>query len=321
MILQFTYSDMKKFLSLYSAAYADFSTPRVAAIGVFDGVHPGHREIIRHAVRCSRELNAVPLAISFSPHPRQLFSPEQKFQLLQSESDRHAQLLAAGAKESAVINFDHTVANWEPEVFLENLADNGLFPIAGICVGKLWHFGRNGRGDTGLLEKFCSEKKWSFAAVEELLCDGEIISSSSLRQAVKTGDLDKFFRLCGQYPCLTGKVTGGMHIAGSVLNSPTANLDISGGILPPDGVYGAVVEFENRTAVAAVNIGLAPTFNVNTKRVEVHLLDFAGDLYGKNLKVFLRCFVRKEIKFDSAKALKNQIDKDIEFIRNNIISR
>ena len=312
---------MKKFLSLYSAPYADFSIPRVAAIGVFDGVHPGHREIIRRAVIRSRELNAVPLAISFSPHPRQLFDSEQDFQLLQSEEERHSRLLDAGAKESAVINFTREVANWEPEIFLENLADNGLFSIAGICVGKLWHFGREGKGDTTLLKKFCSDKNWSLDAVEELLCDGEIISSTLLRQALKTGEPDKFFRICGQYPSFTGSVTGGMHLAGEKLHAPTANLDIAENILLPDGVYGATVDFSGRKYIAAVNIGNSPTFNVRTRRVEVHLLDFSGSLYGKKLKVFLHCFVRKEIKFNSAEELKNQIAEDIKFIRKNVILR
>ena len=305
---------MKDFLFRHSAASgipAPFEVPRIAAIGVFDGVHSGHQEIIRSAATVAENRSAIPLALSFSPHPRQLLTPGEPPQLLLPENERIKRLCRAGAKECAFINFTHAVASLEPEEFLQALAENTLFRIAGICVGEHWKFGRNGSGDGKILHEFCAKHNWIYRGIPELCVDGEIVSSTALRRAAVAGDLEKFRRFCGSEVTLYGKVVHGFAIAGSELDAPTANLECDTAVPVPDGVYAGSTIVDGTIFPAAVNIGFAPTFGGSARRVEIHLIGFSGTLYGKTLAVKLHRFIRPERKFATPAELKTQIAADI----------
>ena len=257
---------------------------------------------------------AVPLALSFTPHPRQLLTPEHTPPLLVSESARIRMLYAAGAQETAFIDFTPEVASLAPEDFLQALADNPLFKIAGICVGEHWRFGKCGSGDGKILAEFCRRQHWSYSGIPEVECDGEIVSSTAMRRAAAAGELEKFHRLAGYPLTLSGVVEHGFAIAGSKLSAPTANLHCRYGILPPDGVYAGSAGVDGKIYPAAVNIGIAPTFQGNIRRVEVHLIGFFGTLYGKELAVSLHRFIRPERRFASPDELRQQIASDIKNI-------
>ena len=309
---------MKDFLIHHSAVTgvcAAFDVPRIVAVGVFDVVHRGHVEIIRRAAERAAETGAVPAALSFSPHPRQLLTPDEPPQLLLPETERVNRLYAAGAGECAFINFTPEVAAWSPEKFLEHLADNGCFRVSGICVGKLWRFGSRGMGNGGVLAQFCEKHHWSYDAVTELECDGEIVSATAIRRAAGAGDLEKVKRLSGRALTLYGTVIRGFHIAGTALSAPTANLLCSAGVVPPDGVYAGSAEIGGTVYPAAVNIGISPTFGGSERRTEVHLIGFDGDLYGRELAVSLHKFIRSERQFASPEELKLQISADIAEIK------
>lgn len=305
---------MKDFLMLHSAKsgiIAPFATPRIVAVGVFDGVHHGHQEIIRKAAETAEIKGAIPLALSFTPHPRQLLAPDAPPMLLLPEAERIKRLFRAGAKECAFIDFTAQVAQLEPEDFLQHLAANKLFRIAGICVGKHWRFGKNGSGDGRILQEFCRRHNWIFHGIPELCIDGEVVSSTALRRAAAAGDLEKFHRFCGTELMLAGKVIHGFAIAGSRLDAPTANLACTNNIPVPDGVYAGSAKIAGKIFPAAVNIGIAPTFNGSERRVEIHLIGFDGDLYGKDLTVKLHKFIRPERRFATPNELKKQIAADI----------
>lgn len=289
----------------------------ISAIGVFDGIHNGHREIIRRArIQAEKEGGKV-LALSFLPHPRQILTPDNPPQLLLPPDERVRLLKEAGADFCAFINFTKQAAQMSAEEFLQKLTEESRCRISGICVGSSWRFGQGGKGNRELLEKFCREHNWSFNAVDELTFENKVISATAIRHAIAAGELDCAEKMCGRKAALYGKVEKGFQIASQKLAAPTANLAVSYGVLPPDGVYGGRVKLEGKIYPAAVNIGVAPTFGNGLRRVEVHLIGFTGSLYGREICVELHSFLRKERFFSSPEELKKQIAADIEAIMRN----
>ena len=250
----------------------------IAAIGVFDGVHTGHRKIIEAAAALARAHSCRVLALSFSPHPRALLRPDHRPELLISECERCRQLLAAGADLCGFINFTSEAAALAPEAFLEKLRDHAPVDICGITVGKNWRFGRNGSGDRHTLEKFCAANNWHLTTVQELELDGRTVSSTAIRAAISAGFLPLAIKMLGRNITLDGVVVHGYQIAGSKLAAPTANLEVAYGVLPPDGVYSGRCRIDGTFYPAAVNIGVAPTFGNQQRRTEIHLLDYSGSL-------------------------------------------
>ena len=283
------------------------------AIGVFDGVHSGHREIIRTVCRMAEERGAVACALTFEPHPKSIVGAPPE--LLTSPEERRRLLLDAGADITGTIVFDRQTASIEPEDFLLKLINDPRFELAGISVGEHWRFGNRGKGGGKLIADFAKQYGFEFSAVPELEEDGVVISSSVIRKMISDGNISGAARMLGRYPSLEGRVEKGFGVAGKELETPTANLIPEYGVLVPDGVYAGFVVLDGKRHPAAINIGVAPTYNVNRRRVEIHLLDWKGDLYGKNLTVELVGFIRKERTFADGNALKKQIFSDIATIR------
>ena len=308
---------MNNFIRIFENIILPPGNRWVTAAGVFDGVHPGHRAIISTARQRAEKCGAKVMALTFIPHPKQLLAKDAPPELLVSVKERVKLLLEAGADCCGFIDFTQETAALSPQEFLTGLRDNGIFEVCGICVGEKWRFGSRGLGNKELLSGFCIANNWSFDAVKELELDGVTISSSSIRQALADGNLAYASQLWGRNIELHGKVGHGFQIAGTKLSAPTANLE-SDALLPlPYGVYSGKVDFESRIHKAILNIGVAPTFGQLQRRVEIHLLDFDGDLYGKELTVKLHRFIRKERCFDSPEALKEQITKDIRCVRED----
>ena len=284
----------------------------VIAFGVFDGVHPGHRLIVAETCKLARERGAVGAAVTFVPHPRTVVGkPGDAPELLVSVEERLDRLTACGAAVTGIIDFTPEFGALEPEDFLAGLLRRRDFRTAGICVGEDWRFGRKGRGDAALLREFCAANGLGFKAVKRLKYGAEDISSSAVRTLIRQGKLDAARGMLGSAPRLAGTVRRGFRIAGSVLDAPTANLELQYGVLPPDGVYAGSAEVGGRRFPAVMNIGFAPTYGVNERRIEIHLPGFSGDLYDAFLTVELLGFLRPERKFDSPGALKEQIVLDI----------
>lgn len=288
--------------------------PLVLAVGVFDGVHLGHRKIIESARKMADDNGAEVCAVTFEPHPKSLFGEAPE--LLVNGARRRKLLLQAGADCTAFINFTAETAALEPEEFLLRLINDPRFRLAGICVGEHWHFGSKGKGGKELIETFSQKYGFLFCAVPEIEDGSDVISSSLIRSLIKAGSLDRAALLLSRNPELCGKVVRGFGVAGKELSAPTANLNVEYGVIPPDGVYAARVHLDGNTHAAAVNIGIAPTYGVGARRVEIHLLDWQGVLYGRELSLEIVRFVRKEQKFNGPSELKAQIIKDIAFIKS-----
>ena len=303
---------MDKFIEIIAPG-RDFPVEKaVIALGVFDGVHPGHRQVVANARELAGKLGAVPGAVTFVPHPRQILGQDKDFQLLLPEALRCDALLDAGAEFVGRINFSQEIANWDAEKFLCALRDCGLFKLSGICVGSNWRFGRNGCGNKTVLAEFCAKNDIAFIPVDEVKDDEGIISSTRLRRMIAQGELEKYREQTGRYPMLTGRVVSGMHIAGKELAAPTANLELHYGVLVPHGVYAGYSALDGQRYKAVLNIGPAPTYEVTQTRIEIHLLNFKGDLYDREISTEVVKKLRDICKFASPQELKQQIAMDIE---------
>ena len=287
-------------------------------IGVFDGVHLGHRVIVDELCRIARAAGVIPAAMTFHPHPRAVLRPEEPPILLVPLSERIRLLRAAGAERVLVVDFTPEFACLEPEEFLNRLLGCGGFALAGICVGEHWRFGRCGRGNRTLLKEYALRRGLSFSACPELLLDGEVVSSSAIRRAVASGRLEHAARLLGRSYRLVGRVEYGYGAASGRLDCPTANVSFSAGVLPPDGVYAVAAWCGGKCYPAAANVGFGPTFGwaQAKRRLEVHLLDFSGDLYGSEIGVEFLSYLREERTFPDPEALKAQIGCDLIRIRD-----
>ena len=292
--------------------------PLALAIGVFDGVHLGHKKLLAEVAAMAQELDAVPVALTFDPHPRAVLQPARPPVLLVDLPERIRLLQNAGMAMTAVVDFTGSFAATLPEEFLELLLEQ-VPRLAAVGVGSNWRFGKNGAGNVELLKKYAAQRNFKLAAVDELVMDDEVVSASRIRRLIAGGKLDEAEKLLGYRYMLSGKVSNGYGIAGTHLDCPTANIEPAAGVLPPDGVYSGIVEVDKVRYGAAVNIGVAPTYGRaadSRRRIEAHLLDFSGNLYGRNVHLILGEYLRSEQCFTSEEALKKQIFKDVEQIRN-----
>ena len=269
--------------------------PRVAALGTFDGVHLGHRRVIDAALAAGPE----PTVVTFDPHPRTALG--NRVELLTSLERRLELLDVLGVETTLIVEFTLDLARLEPEEFAAEV----LRPIgAEIAVaGEDFRFGRGRSGDLELLERL------GFETVPVPILEG--VSSSRIRELVAEGDVEAAAQLLGRPVEVEGTVVTG-DARGGTLGFPTANLDVRPELLVPrNGIYAGAAE-EHR---AAVSIGTNPHYGGRERRVEAHLLDFEGDLYGRRLVLQLWQRLRDEAAFDSEDDLIAQIGRDVEATR------
>ncbi len=289
--------------------------PLVVALGVFDAVHIGHGEIICHARALAAKRGARVAAITFFPHPREVLTDAPPILLLPA-GERISLLQSACADVVGGIEFSREFANWSAQTFCRALAAEFGKNLVGIVVGSAWRFGRGGEGNVDQLAAFFAPFGVAVDAVPEKKYRDQIISASRIRDAIAQGFLDDAAAMLGRNVALYGAVDHGFGDAGKLLNAPTINLAVSAGVLPPNGVYaGTVALADGRRYAAAVNCGIAPTFGDRTRRVEAHLIDFSGNLYGKTIKLELLKFIRPEKRFADVAQLKTQIAADVALCR------
>lgn len=275
---------------------------KAVVVGVFDGVHAGHRHLLHQLKDIARSRGLKPIAVTFSRHPLELVSPECVPSQICSADERERLLHAEGV-EPLWLDFTPELRAMTAMQFLQFLRDRG---ISLLLMGFNNRIGSDRRCGAelagGPVEVLTAEE----------LPDAEV-SSSEVRNAVERGDMDCAARMLGRRFALIGEVVSGRRV-GRTIGFPTANISVcSGMLMPPNGVYEAAVD--DRKAV--VNIGCRPTLdNGNDTTVEVHLLDFDGNLYGKTLRVEFVRRLRREMKFGSLDELKAQISRDIESVRN-----
>lgn len=284
--------------------------PTAVTIGVFDGVHLGHRRVMRRIVASAREADLHPVALTFDPHPLEFVAPDRAPSLLSTVDDRAELLGECGVEVVGVLPFLQ-IRDMVPRVFAEEVLARRL-QARRVAVGANFRFGRDRTGDVGALARLGEEHGFSVEVVDLYgERDGEVISSTRIRTLLEAGEVRHAAALLGRWFSVRGPVIHG-DARGRAIGFPTANLHVPDRMaVPAHGVYVAWAAFDGEPHPAVVNVGVRPTFGVNTRTVEAHLLDFDGDLYGTELTVSFVERLRDERRFGSVDELVAQIGQDV----------
>jgi riboflavin kinase/FMN adenylyltransferase len=286
----------------------------VVTIGVFDGVHRGHQQIIGHAVRRAREAGLQSVVVTFDPHPAEVVRPGSHPAVLTS-AQRKAELVAELDVDAlCLLPFTLEFSRLPAEEFVHDVLVEHLHAAA-VVVGENFRFGHGAAGDTALLARLGS--RFGFSVENSpLLADGETtFSSTYVRACVDAGDVDSAARALGREHRVEGVVVRGDG-RGRELGFPTANLETAPHTaVPADGIYAGWLVRGKERLRAAVSIGTNPTFSGRERRVEAYVLDFDGDLYGEHLALDFTARLRPTWQFDTVDALVAQIAADVEAVR------
>lgn len=293
---------------------AESAEPSVIALGNFDGVHLGHRRLLESLVAEGRASGLKPVLVTFEPHPRFFFRPKEAPALLTTPAEKLG-LLSQWPIEVVPLAFDADLAGLPAEDFIE-LFLKARLQGRRFLLGHDHRFGKGAKGDAALLQHHVPDPDRDVRILEPYRLDGETVSSSAIRAHLEAGRVEQANRLLGRAFGYEGTVIRGDG-RGRGLGFPTANLDpgYPWKVRVALGVYGGRAETGGREHLAIANIGRRPTFGGDAVQIEVHLLDFEGDLYGKGLRFRLECAVRSERRFPSIEALKAQIGEDIALTR------
>ena len=300
---------------------SSLKAPLHLALGTFDGVHLGHQTLISCAKKAAeKDPSSLCAVLSFSNPPRAYFRKEEQPQLCSLE-EKKALLEALGVDLLLSLPFNEEMAQLSAEEFLEKLLEANPYGIKSLSVGSDWHFGKNRQGNVAWLKAHQTQFPFSLFVPEDVLCPkGERVSSTRLRHALQKGDLPLTNTLLGHPYRLQGHVLHGQALARS-LGAPTANIELPSPLplLPPLGVYVGQVSFLSSEGLplgvwGVANLGKRPSLTHPDPEptLEVHLLDFEGDLYGQVLSFHFLHFLRPEQKFASLDLLKAQIALDIQ---------
>jgi riboflavin kinase/FMN adenylyltransferase len=284
------------------------------AIGFFDGVHAGHQEVIGHARRSAAEDGGTAVVVTFDPHPLKVLRPESAPRLLTSTRHKAKIMERLGAGHLLVIPFSRELAAQEPAAFIAELAA-ACRPLASITVGKSWAFGKARAGNLATLTALGHSLQFSAHGIAPVSVGGEVVSSTRIRTAVECGDFETAATLLAREYSVLGTVKLGRQL-GRRLEFPTANLTLESEQLPPIGVYAVRAMLDGRVLPGVANLGHRPTVEGTSERhLEVHLFDFAADIYGHDMEVRFAQRLREEVRFESLDELKAQIARDAQRAR------
>jgi len=288
------------------------------AIGFFDGVHLGHQQIIRQTISDARQHDAIAVVLTFDRHPNTIVTPDKVPPLIYSLPQKLRAIESLGADALLLIQFDKKFSEQTGEEFIRNLKRD-FGKIHSICVGADFVFGHKRSGNDTLLKKLGAELNFLVHGLAAVSLDGQVVSSTRIRETIRAGNFDAASQMLGRTYAISGCVVEGDKL-GHKLGFPTANLDTTNLILPPNGVYSGCTKLKGQFYRVALNIGLRPTVAVNKPRlrVEAHLLNFNGKLYGEELEIEIGEKLRDERKFVSPVELREQIARDIAEVKSRV---
>lgn len=291
--------------------------PTVVTVGVFDGVHRGHRMLFDRVVEEARKLDARPGVVTFDPHPLEVLAPDKAPCMLTTIEQRLRLFESCGFDIALVLPFNKELSALTPQKFAHAALVEELH-VRKILVGEDFKFGHNRAGDVDTLRDIGKTDGFEAEAIG-LLGDGETkISSTVIRRALADGDIEQVNDLLGHPFRLAGEVVTGDRRGGAELGFPTANLKPHGrACLPGLGIYAGWWVTDDNRLPGAISVGVRPTFKTNDAPLcEIHVLDFEGDLYGAHGEIEFTAFLRPEEKFESAESLIAQMHKDVARARD-----
>ena len=292
-------------------------TGGAVAVGNFDGVHRGHRALAASVRRQADRVTGPAVLVTFDPPPIALLNPTALKPPLTTIADRAELLHAAGADHVVALQTDPGLLSLSPEAFFEDVILR-LFRAKALVEGFNFRFGRGRAGDTATLRTMCEAHGIAFEEFAPFPSASELVSSSRVRNALEIGDVARARALLDRDYAISGIVESGAK-RGRTIGFPTANLGKVETVVPADGVYAVrAILADGRSFRAAANVGPNPTFGDDSKKIEVHLLDFTGDLYGQRLRIEFAARIRDTKPFANATALVEQLKRDVDAVRRTI---
>ncbi|KPK39863.1 MAG: hypothetical protein AMJ78_07815 [Omnitrophica WOR_2 bacterium SM23_29] len=290
----------------------------VVAIGIFDGVHLGHKSIIESAIKRAKTLKGKSAVITFKPHPLKVLQPNKPIPLLMSTTHRIRLIDRLGVDLCLVLKFNKRLSNLSPRHFINKILID-KFKASEICVGSDFIFGKNGSGNVNLLKKFGRRYGFKVSVIPMVRIGGRTVSSTLIRNLVMKGRFKEASRMLGRPVTIFGTVVKGAH-RGKILGYPTANIDPHHEAIPPSGVYAVRVRLKKKRYGGALFIGKRRTFGESEPVIEAHIFSFSSLIYGEHIEVEFVKKLREAKKFPSHQELVEQIKKDDIAIRK-ILSR
>ncbi len=279
-------------------------------IGVFDGVHLGHKYLISQLKEHARQLNLLSGVVTFHQHPLAVLSPQTKLLFLTNLTTRTHLLKNEGVDAIITLPFTRELAQLSAREFVSLLKK--CLRMRGLLVGPDFALGRNQEGNISTLRTLGQDMNFSVTVIPSIVIDSEVVSSTTIRNALAKGDMERVLNLTGRPFSLHGRIISGTG-RGLELGFPTANLDIDPQqALPADGIYATRAYINNEAYKSMTNIGKRPTFGGTEHHVEVYILDYHNNLYGRELKIDIIKRLRSEKQFDTTQQLEKQIAEDVK---------
>ncbi len=290
-------------------------TSTVLTIGNFDGLHRGHQALLARLTATARSIGLPSALLTFEPHPREFFTPDQAPARLTSLREKLSLIERCGVDKVYVCRFNEALASLSAAEFVSRILVQGL-SVKHLIIGDDFRFGRGRSGDFEMLQQASETHRFGIEAMPTIDWEGERVSSSAVRETLESGDIEHAARLLGRPYCIAGRVVAGNQI-GRELGFPTANVQLKRKRLPLAGIFAVSVSGVAGTALpGAASLGVRPTLGDCLKPVlEVHLLDFDRPIYGAHVTVNFLHKLRDEAKFEGLDALKAQIARDVANIR------
>lgn len=285
----------------------------VLTIGTFDGVHTGHLQIIKQLKEEAEKISGESVIITFDPHPRMIISPDKsKIQLLNTLDEKIGLLEKQEIDHLVVVPFTKQFSEQSAEKYIKEFLVQQFHPHT-IIIGYDHHFGNERKGNYKLLEAYAGEFNYTVKEIPEHVLNHVTISSTKIRQAILSCDIDTANKYLGYDYFFEGLVIDGNKL-GRTLGYPTANLNLQGTnkLIPGNGIYAVQLNIDNDLALlkGMMSIGIRPTLANSDRTTEVNIFDFNKDIYGHTIRVYVKKFLREEKKFASLEQLKNAIDQD-----------
>jgi riboflavin kinase/FMN adenylyltransferase len=292
-----------------------FKNP-VITLGNFDGVHLGHRKLFRQVVQKAKKIDGTAMVFSFQPHPIKVLRPNVELKLINTYEEKTRLIEASCIDVMLTPSFTPELAAMPAEKFIEQVLVERI-GVRHIVVGYDYHFGRQRKGNAQLLAHFGDKHGFSVEVLSPVAENGIIYSSSRIREMIACGEVDQAVSLLGRHFNLEGTVVHGEK-RGRALGFPTANLETEKELLPAAGVYAVKVCHGHQLYDGVLNIGCKPTFKSVAQTIEVHLLNFSGDLYGQTVRVYFFQRLRAEKKFAGIDLLTKAIQEDVATARRHL---
>jgi riboflavin kinase/FMN adenylyltransferase len=288
------------------------------AIGNFDGVHRGHQALLLAAASAAAAAGGKAGVVLFEPNPREFFQPDKPHFRLTPLPRKLELLEQFGLDLAVVLRFDAALAELSADAFIERVLVEGL-GASHVVIGYDFRFGKGRSGDPEMLQRAGAAKGFGVTVVAQVAGGGEVFSSSAIRAELAQGDVAGAAEMLGHYWRVGGTVIGGAR-RGTILGFPTANIALAPNTALAHGIYAVRAIVDGRSHPAAAYLGTRPTFDDGAPLLEVFLLDFDGDLYGREMAVEFIDYIRADRRFDGAEALKAQMQRDCDRAREVLTS-